>query len=223
MIFKFVSILELLYPNRCKLCSCELLKGQNILCSDCFESGNYYLYEDFNINFVDEADSPLVYTDFVRKAMHEYKFRGKKIYADWFATFAQRCILSKVDKWNIDFITYVPMSFFSNFRRGYNQAELVAKIIAREIDLPVLKTLEKRAFVKRQSLISDSDKRLKNVENAFKPFNPHNIAYKRILIIDDVITTGATISMCAKTLRECGASAVFAVGMTKTPIKRQKI
>lgn len=209
---------DLLYPHKCRICG----KDADILCEDCLKKEDYYFYQSFELPSVDDADSPLIYRDFVRQAMHRYKFNGRRSYADWFAKFTAECIQSKLDIWKPDFITYVPLSFGRWFKRGFNQSELVAKIISKKLDLPLEKTLVKRAFIKKQSSINDENKRAENVKNAFKIRKNAHVENKRILLIDDVITTGSTVVSCAKVLRNAGAQKIFVVSMTKTPIKSKK-
>ena len=209
---------DLLYPHKCQICG----KDADILCEDCLKKGDYYFYQSFKLPSIDDADSPLIYRDFVRQAMHRYKFNGRRSYADWFAKFTAECIQSKLDIWKPDFITYVPLSFGRWFKRGFNQSELVAKIISKKLDLPLEKTLVKRAFIKKQSSINDENKRAENVKNAFKIRKNAHVENKRILLIDDVITTGSTVVSCSKVLRSAGAQKIFVVSMTKTPIKSKK-
>ncbi len=215
-------MLDLLYPHSCKMCGADLPKGIDILCDDCLKKGDYYFYDSFTADYVDDADSPLVYRDFVREAMHRYKFNGRRAYADWFARFTEDCIRSKMDIWKPDFITYVPLSFGRWFKRGYNQSELVAKLVANKIGLKCESTLKKRVFVKRQSEITDYRQRVKNVSNAFVIKSNVRLEKRRVLLIDDVVTTGATISACGSVLHKSGAEKVFVVSMTKTPVKHQK-
>lgn len=217
-----MGIIDFIYPNNCKICGCKLDNKSIVLCKDCLKNGDYYLYEPFEIKGANQADSPLVYKDFVRSAMHNYKFNGKRIYADWFASITTECVQSKIDIWKPDIITYVPISFGRWLKRGYNQSELVAKFVANNVNVPCKATMSKRMFIKRQSSINDNEKRAENAQNAFYVKNNIDVYSKRILLIDDVITTGSTVSACANILSSAGAKAVFVVGMTKTPLKRQK-
>lgn len=217
-----MGIIDFIYPNNCKICGCKLDNKSIVLCKDCLKNGDYYLYEPFEIKGAKQADSPLVYKDFVRHAMHNYKFNGKRIYADWFASLTTECVQGKIDIWKPDIITYVPISFGRWLKRGYNQAELVARLVAKNVNLPCKSTMGKHMFVKRQSSIDDHEERVKNAYDAFYVKNNIDVSSKRILLIDDVVTTGSTVSACADILMRAGAKAVFVVSMTKTPLKRQK-
>ena len=214
-------LLRLLYPSCCKMCGANLPAGTYILCRDCLEKGGYWMTERFSIPDTDGADAPLVYQDFVRLAMHAYKFHYRRAYADWFAQLSGDCLSAYLDSWKPDLITFVPLSFGRWMKRGYNQSALAARLIAKRFDLPCESTLRKHAFIRTQSGMTH-EQRAANIAGAFR-LRPHAaIPGRRIVLVDDVITTGSTMSECARILRGAGASAVFALGMTKTPLLRRE-
>lgn len=216
-----MSLLSLLYPKRCKRCGASLREHQHILCDQCLEDGEYYFYQSFSVPGVDEADAPLVYKDFVREAMHAYKFQYRRAYADWFARMVSDCLDGYLDGWKPDCITFVPVSFFRWMRRGYNQSALVARLVAQSFGLPCVRTLRKCKRTRVQSSLPH-EKRMENVRGAFAIRDAAAVAGRRVLLIDDVVTTGATAAACAEALREAGAEAIFLVSMTKTPPVRRK-
>lgn len=216
-----MSLLSLFYPKRCKRCGASLREHQDILCDQCLEDGEYYFYQSFSVPGVDEADAPLVYKDFVREAMHAYKFQYRRAYADWFARMAADCLEGYLDGWKPDCITFVPVSFFRWMRRGYNQSALVARLVAKSCGLPCIRTLRKCRPTQVQSSLPH-EKRLENVRGAFAVRDAAAVAGRRVLLMDDVVTTGATAAACAEALRGAGADAVFLVSMTKTPTVRGK-
>lgn len=214
-----MSLLRLLYPARCKLCGKDLGEGVPVLCRDCLEDGGYWLYDTFGVEGADGADAPLVYKDFVRRAMHAYKFRYRRAYADWFAALAGDCLEGYFDAWKPDVVTYVPVSFGRWMKRGYNQSGLVASLIAARFGLPCVRTLRKRFGVRVQSSLPH-EKRRENIRGAFLLRRGTALAGRRVLLVDDVITTGSTAAECARMLRQAGASAVYVLSMTKTPVFR---
>lgn len=215
-----MKLTKLLYPSRCKLCGADLHDDIHILCTSCLDRGEYWMYEPFEIAGTDGADAPLVYQDFVRSAMHAYKFQYRRAYADWFAAMAGDCLSGYLDTWKPDVITFVPLGFRRWMKRGYNQSGLVAKLIAKRFRLPCVRTMYKCHGVKVQSSLSHEE-RAANSKNAFGIRKNADIAGKRVLLVDDIITTGSTAAECARMLREMGASAVYVLGMTKTPVFRR--
>ena len=87
-----MKLLHLWYPSVCKVCGAGLEEGECILCESCLKEGGYWLAERFAVPGADGADAPLVYKGFVRNAMHAYKFRYHRAYADWFAALAGDCL-----------------------------------------------------------------------------------------------------------------------------------
>ena len=216
-----MSLTKLFYPARCRLCGADLPDHLHILCDACLEKGEYYFYQSFIVDQVDAADAPLTYQGFVRKAMHAYKFQHRRSYADWFAQMAGDCLEGYIDGWQPDCITFVPVSFGRWMQRGYNQSALVARLMARRFDLPCVRTLRKCRRTKVQSTLPH-EQRADNVKDAFAPRDDAPIEGRRVLLVDDIVTTGATAAACAAALRQAGAASVFLIGMTKTPVFRGK-
>ena len=108
-----------------------------------------------------------------------------------------------------DYITWVPVSTRRKWERGYDQVELLAKALSKELSVPVIATLKKHRHTQAQSGIRDDSVRKANVLGAYKILPGSDIAGKTFLLIDDVITTGATASECAKTLLTAGAKEIY--------------
>lgn len=212
-------LLQLLFPPRCILCRKRLQIGMTaMLCAECAEhlrthcrTAEHVMVED-----TDGAAVALLYKGAVRTAMHRYKFAHVKAYAVWFAAQLAPVVGAWLDDWRPDCVTYVPISLGRFWERGYNQSELVARRLAAQLGLPCLPLLKKRPFSARQSRKSAEERR-QNVENVFRLRRGASAAGRRVLLVDDVLTTGATLSACARALRQGGAERIFAVAMTKTP------
>lgn len=148
------------------------------------------------------------YKDTVRKSIHRFKFGNRRSYADTYArlmaVILQDSLLEKAD-----IITWVPVSFQRKFRRGYDQSALVAKALAKESRCACAPLLKKIRHTPPQSGIRTSEARRANVQGAYKAIRKETLKGKRILLIDDVVTTGATASECAKTLMVAGAKEVY--------------
>ena len=140
--------------------------------------------------------------------MLRYKFAGRRCYAAAYGR-ALAMKLQTEELTDLDILTWVPVSSLRRMRRGYDQVELLANATAKELGIAPCKTLKKTRNTPPQSGIKDVYRRRANVLGAYKPVNPENIRGKRILLLDDIITTGATASECARTLLTAGAKEVY--------------
>jgi ComF family protein len=113
-----------------------------------------------------------------------------------------------------DIVTSVPLSKRRLRLRGYNQAELLAKTIAHGLGLPYQELLVRKRHVKEQSRLK-REERLTNVLGAFAPIDGLDLGGKRVLLVDDVLTTGATTSECSRALLKAGASSVYVLTMAR--------
>lgn len=211
-----MNLLRLLYPSRCLSCGADLAEG-HVLCGRCLDAENLRLYDSFAVEGADGADAPLVYRGTVRTAMHAYKFGHRRAYGNWFAACAGDCLAGSIDLWKPELVTFVPLGFGRWMKRGYNQSGLAAAQIAKRFGLPCVRTMRKRAFVRTQSSLPH-EKRGENIARAFRIRPNARLAGKRVLLVDDVVTTGATAAACVRVLRDAGASAVYVLSLTKTPV-----
>src|SRR5438552_15985512 len=156
--------------------------------------------------------SVFVYQGAAREAVHALKFRGRSAIASVMAThMAQRLV-----EWRppIDSIVPVPLAGSRRRQRGYNQSELLAKELARLTAVP----LEPRALIRPRSAppqyrLSDRDERRRNVSGVFK--SGKRVPEGGVLLVDDVMTTGATLAACARVLMETGAGPVFGLAFAR--------
>ncbi len=152
------------------------------------------------------------YKDTVRSSLLRYKFSGRRSYAPAYG----RILAMKLQKegWDgFDILTWVPIAPLRRLRRGYDQVELLAEAVGNELGITPIKTLRKIRNTPPQSRIGDVSRRRANVLGAYVPVSPETVRGKRILLLDDVITTGATASECARVLLTAGAKEVFCAAM----------
>lgn len=114
----------------------------------------------------------------------------------------------------IDLVTWVPIHPRKLKLRGYNQAELLAKALSFNLGLPCMDLLSKKKETKPQSKLN-REERLKNILGVFEPKPSIMVFGKRILLVDDVITTGATASECARVLKKMGAEKVYVLALAR--------
>ncbi|MDO5445351.1 MAG: phosphoribosyltransferase family protein [Eubacteriales bacterium] len=208
----FSPLLDLLFPPKCVFCHCVLGDDETEVCEKCAASvmistGSYSARNmDSAVSF---CYAPLTYEGNVKESLHRFKFGGNSFYADTYADTI--CSTLNWDQIVCDVITWVPLSRARLRKRGYDQAGLIAQKIAENRGIPCVRTLKKTKNVKPQSSIKDPDARKKNISGVYTAVNPEFIKGKRILLVDDIVTTGATVSECAETLFEAGAASVGVV------------
>ncbi len=164
----------ILYGHRCVLCGANfpVTTSRTLqLCPDCAAAvrREYRCNEVISIAGADGTIAPLYYRGTVRNAMKRFKFSSAAYCADWFAAQMSVALTARLDDWQPDLITYMPIGFLHYRKRGYNQAELLAKLVAKPLSLPCEATLRKRWFVGKQSAQKDYAARQSNAKDAVLP------------------------------------------------------
>ena len=209
-------LLDLLYPPRCAFCR-RLLTGQERgVCRFCRPKLPFVPADAQVQHFknVDQCLSPLYYYGSVRDSLHRYKFEGLTVYADIYSEFIVKCI--DENQISCDSITWVPLSRRRLHKRGYDQAALLAKETGKRLGLRPAPLLLKRRDTPPQSQSGNADKRRANIAGAYCCPHPERVAGKQILLVDDIVTTGATLSEAAGVLKRAGAKAVIAVTLARS-------
>lgn len=215
MIKIFDYILSLIYPPKCVFCGTVIDKSD--ICEECektlpFTKGDS-IYQKFP--FVDKCISPLYYKDYVRRAVLRFKFAGCSCYSRRLGGIMSECAENNLDCGSIDMVSCIPLSRKRMHNRGYNQAELLAKEISKKVGVEYLPTLKKIRHNTAQSTIKDSKQRAANVIGAYRVIDAEEVKGKYILLVDDVVTTGSTVSECARILKKSGAKAVYCITLAR--------
>ena len=150
------------------------------------------------VDFTAGCLSPLAYRDKVVDSIHRFKFSGRASYARAYAILVAQCVRDHWDK-PLDGVTWTPLSRQRRRERGYDQAQLLAKWVARELELPVLGMLDK---------VQDDARRRANVLGAYRLRKDARPEGMNLLLVDDVVTSGSTLSECARLLSGAGAETV---------------
>ena len=153
----------------------------------------------------EKARSPLVYEGLARTPVYALKFGGKRYIAKLLGAMMSDCYLSS--DMRCDIIVPVPMSESELKKRGFNQAELLAREVGGRLGMPVLPALIKLRDTRPQKELTGKE-RAKNLEGSFTAAFAEYISGRRLLLADDVLTTGATADECARTLLKAGAKSV---------------
>ena len=205
------DFISLIYPRLCIHCGKMLVKGEEYLCIHCECDLPRTAFHNENDNPVSRifwgrvnvvnATSYLSYhkESITQKIIHAIKYHGEKelgiLMGKRFGIELNSCPINQVD-----FIIPIPLHKLRLERRGYNQSECIAKGIAEAMNKPCFSELIKRkVFTNTQTAKSRYDRWL-NVEEVFEVSSPEKLINKHILLVDDVITTGATIESCVTAL-----------------------
>jgi ComF family protein len=210
----FSDFVRLFYPNLCMVCHNDLADGESVICTSCLYHIPRTKYWNFADNpvakifwgrvFIQNACSFFFFTkgSRYRKLLHHLKYSGRPevgfVLGKEFGF-----ELNKVGFYrNIDFIVPVPLHSKRLKKRGYNQAEEIAKGLQESMKVSVSNdNLIRIGYTETQTRKSRTE-RVKNVSNAFKLKDPQLFKGKHILIVDDVVTTGATLEECASIVLE---------------------
>ena len=200
------KLLSLIFPARCTLCG-KITAGGRRVCNSCMKHNPPQAHfpllvePEFSLFCV----SAYEYEGQARQAILQYKFRGKKEKA---TGFAQALTLALPPRWQTaDVVCWVPISHQRRRERSYDQSELVARKVAKAIGRPCRKLLQKVVNNQPQHELN-ADQRWENVRNVYLADNKQ-CQGKTILLIDDIVTTGATMLECASCLLRAGAKEVF--------------
>ena len=200
-------MLRLLFPPKCIMCVRFLKKEETDLCHDCRAALEPFPGSKTNIPFVAHWTALWYYKGNVRNSIHRFKFGRRQHYAASYGRLLGMLLSGSIYT-DVDLVTWVPVSALRKFSRGYDQSKLLADALGGELSLPVIRVLKKIRHTPPQSTLGRAPQRRANVLNAYKIVDPSLIAGKRILLLDDVVTTGATASECARMLLTAGAKQV---------------
>ena len=208
----FSWLLDLLFPPKCVLCKSLLARDETDVCHRCRQRTPEIEKPKFRLSFVAGWTALWYYKDDVRSSVLRFKFGKKRNYAlPYGRVLAMHLQQKGFDQFDV--LTYIPVAPLRKFRRGYDQVELIAKSVAKELDIRLIPTLRKIRNTPPQSGFKDVSQRRANVLGAYKINDSDLVRGKRILLLDDVITTGATASECARVLLVAGAKEVYCAAM----------
>lgn len=209
-------LLDLLFPPRCVFCKKVLNKGELDLCESCQRELPWIdgPAAELRGEFFSLCVSPLWYHDRVRASIHRYKFSDRNGYATTYGRLVAQCVKDHLDG-RYDLITWVPLSRGSLKKRGYDQAMLLAMATALQLDNVAVETLKKVRDTDAQSALKEDAARRANVLGVYEIADPVLVEGRRILLIDDVVTTGSTLTECSRMLRTYGATDVVCATLAR--------
>jgi len=203
----YYRLMDLLFPPKCVLCRKLLSKEETDLCGSCRVEAPGYPISKTKPQFLDSFAAVWYYEESVRASLLRFKFGGARSYAAAYGRLVAMKLMETQPE-GFDLLTWIPVSRLRKLRRGYDQVELIARAVGRELDMTPVPVLKKIRHNRPQSGISDAAKRRANVLGAYRVTDPEVLAGKRVLLLYDILTTGATMSEAARMLKTAGAKEV---------------
>lgn len=207
-------LLDLLYPPRCVFCRKLLRSDETDVCKKCRSRLPQIDGTFKRSKFFTQCCSVYEYRDEAADSLKRYKFGGLRHYAAAYGRLLAMCILR--ERLEFDLLTWAPISKKRRRARGYDQSQLLAEAVARELGVQCVQTLEKIRDNPAQSTMKDAAARHANVMGVYRAVMPERFAGRRVLLIDDIITTGATLSECSFVLLNAGAAEVLCATVAAT-------
>jgi ComF family protein len=164
------------------------------------------------LNGFDAAYAFGSYEGKLRKLVHLFKYDRIETLA---RPLARLALTAFPREERFDFIVPMPLHWTRRWRRGFNQAELLAREIGRRTGLPVKKVVRRRRATPSQARLTNSQRR-SNMAGAFQTRSSADLRNRRVLLVDDVLTTGATASACAAVMKHGGAEYVAVLALSRT-------
>ncbi len=200
-------LMELLFPRKCVLCGAILEPGQTDLCKNCRIEAPDYANRKTKLQFLDSFTAVWYYEGNVRRSILRYKFYHARALAPAYGRLLAMKLLQQHPE-GFDLLTWVPVSRLRRLTRGYDQVSLIARAVGRELGMTPVPLLKKVRHNRPQSGLHDPAQRRANVLGVYRVREGQALSGKRILLLDDVLTTGATAGEAARVLLTAGAKEV---------------
>lgn len=186
----------------CKKCGKQIKDARKEYCRDCKERKHEFK----------AGAAVFVYNDSVRQSIYKYKYRARREYADYYAKEIEKALHEKIQAWHADALIPVPLYAVKKRKRGFNQAEILAKKLGRALDITVDTKIITRCRKTRPQKELNVEQRQNNLKKAFKT-RGNDVKLKTVIIIDDIYTTGSTIDAMASVLKNIGIKNVYFISL----------
>lgn len=224
----FWAILDILYPRCCPVCGMVVRQKGKLICKECKEKLVYIqnprckkcgkplelAKEEYcgdckrKKHHFDEGKAVWVYSKEMRNSVYRFKYDNKREYADFYIEELAELYGSWIKSLQIDAIVPIPLHKKKKRLRGFNQAEVLADNLGRKLNLPVMPEIiirEKNTVAQKEL---NEKQRQENLKNAFKIVH-NEVQLKKVLLVDDIYTTGSTIDAAARELKDSGVEKVY--------------
>ncbi len=204
----FSSTLHLFYPHTCTGCGSDLLSADNLLCLKCMHHLPHTNFASFANNQIEKdfwgrinlecAHSQFYFSKefLIQHLIHQLKYKGDTKIGFFLGEIMGKTLLKSNRFSTIDALVPLPLYPDKEHKRGYNQATVICNGISAVMNIPVLNDVVVRQQATETQTRKQRTERWENVKNSFKVAKPGELSGKHILLVDDVVTTGATLEAC---------------------------
>ena len=194
--------LSYIHSPRCLKCGKPISAEEKEYCFDCMKIQHVYL----------QGVSVWTYTDEIKSSIYRFKYKNKREYSKFYGNEIYTNCGQIIKNWNADILIPVPLHKSKLKIRGYNQSDMIATSLSTFVKIPVdNQLLSRKKKTVPQKELNDKE-RVKNLENAFK-INHSVVKYRKVILIDDIYTTGTTIDACAAILLKEGVENVYYISL----------
>lgn len=222
------ELLNIIYPRRCPVCDDIVSVGDGLICRECVKKlpyikepccmkcGKELRREEEEYcgdcrkweHVYTQGKALFSYDKVMQQSVAAFKYKGRQEYAVLYGSEMARCFKTQLKRWGAEVLIPVPVHKSRCRQRGYNQAALLAESLSRHTGIPADETvLVRRKKTEAQKTLNDKERR-KNLQDAFQ-LRKNVVQYKKIVLVDDIYTTGSTADACAGVLKEGGAEQVY--------------
>ena len=206
------DFVSLFYPKYCNGCKRTLIRGEKILCSFCLSDlpkTNFHTYKDNPVEMVFAGRIPVFRAtafcffrqgNITQNLVHQLKYKGNKEIGTYLGHLFGLALIEEKDFETVDVLLPIPLHAKKRKKRGYNQSECIAEGIAKVIDKQIDTTSLIRVIETDTQTKKTRYARWENASDIFQLTSPNSLTNKHILLIDDIVTTGATIESAAQQL-----------------------
>jgi len=236
------ATLNILFPIHCANCNTKLtFNNKDYLCDTCIKSIRFYAppfcircgrsIDSFDKNiepicadcigknyFFKQSWQCCEYSGIIKELIHKLKYNRRLYTKHLFSNILLDYFNRHIGRQNIDIILAVPMHKDSIDRRGFNQAQLLTEALSEKTEVPSLRNTLLKIKKTKDQIGLNRYQRMKNLKDAFTIKNKQPIEKKRVLLIDDVFTTGTTMDECAKVLSLSGAESIYTLSLARSKI-----
>jgi ComF family protein len=210
----FNSTLHLFYPHVCKGCGSDLLEEDNLLCLKCIHNLPHTNFASLPNNPVEKffwgrIELAAAYSQFyfskeflIQHLIHQLKYKGDTEIGFYLGEMMGKTLLSSNRFSTIDALIPLPLYTDKEHKRGYNQAAVICNGISSVMNMPVLTGAVIRRHATETQTRKHRTERWENVKDSFKVINLNELSGKNLLLVDDVVTTGATLEACGNVILE---------------------
>lgn len=219
--FSANALLDFIFPSFCASCKSKLSISERFVCPFCLSKIQIATIERIEHEFRRKFLSDLLISGFLssyvfekekelQRILHELKYNGKFLLGKYLGEIVTKDTIEIMKSWNPSLLLPIPLHQLKKAERGYNQSDFICKGISNVLGIPYKTNILKRTRFTLSQTTMTLEERKQNIQEAFMLKKKNAIEGKRIIIVDDVITTGATITECAKLLLENGADKIYA-------------